>query len=163
MVAREHAEPARIHRQALVERELHREVRDEELAGGALLVPPGRPLELGLERPLGVADARDEGGVLGRALEAIVREPGEEDDRVVVGLVPVGRVEVAEDLANVRQPREREVPREPFEQAPELVAAHRFVVVRHQGNQAKETPQRGERAQPTSSTAVSSASPPTGT
>src|SRR5439155_1463586 len=65
VVAGEHAEPAGVDRQALVERELHGEVGDEEVATERLLVPPrGRP-ELRLERPLRLVDAPDERLVLG--------------------------------------------------------------------------------------------------
>ena len=137
VVAREDAKTAGVDRNGLVQRELHREVRDQKALVASVLVPPGRGLELRLERALGGADPRDERRVLGGALEPVVGEAREQDDRVMVGLVPVGRVEVAEEIANRGQPREREVPREPLEHPAELVAAHGHIVVRlaHAGNQ----------------------------
>src|SRR2546426_1103682 len=50
VIAREHAEAAGVDREALVEPELRREVRDAEPLVLPALLPPRRPLELEAER-----------------------------------------------------------------------------------------------------------------
>ena len=56
MVAREDAEAAGVDRQALVEAELRREVRDEEIVGQLPLLPPGAALALDREPLLHAAE-----------------------------------------------------------------------------------------------------------
>ena len=108
MVAGEHAEAARVDRQALVEAELHREVRDEEVVRQALLMPPGRALGLGLE-PLLHAPELDR--VLGRehAAEVLVGQLGEERRRVVAELPEPPRLEIGEQRPGAGGPAEGEV------------------------------------------------------
>ena len=124
MVAGEHAEPARVERQALVDPELGREVRDEEAVERRLPVPPGRGGELGLERAPRLLDPGDEGLVGGRGLEPLVRQVGEQRDRVVVDRAPELGVERREELAHAREPRVGEVARERLQQPPQLSSGH---------------------------------------
>ena len=82
MVAGEHAEAARIRRQALIEAELGGEVRDQEVGGPLLLLPPGHALGLRLEPLL---HARELHRILGREglREMLFRQLREKRGRVV--------------------------------------------------------------------------------
>ena len=112
VVAGQHAEAARVDRQALVQPELGREVGDRP-----------RPQDRGVDRAprvgvlevLGqpaerVVDPRVEGHLGGPPLELLGRQPLEELDRIVVDLPPERRVELAEQRDDVRLPGPPEVP-----------------------------------------------------
>ena len=129
MVAGKDAETARVEGEALVEAELGREVRDEEVVGLATLVPPRDALALGLQPLLDVAQAD---GELRRqsAAEVVVGQLGEQRRRVVAELAEALRREVAEERSRARRPAEREVAGDLLERR----AQGRSVVrLRHEG------------------------------
>jgi len=108
MVAGEHAETSGIDRQAPVEPELRREVRDPEPVVLAAALPPGVALRLG-------GDGRDDAlqalqVVGGRGLcELLVRELRDERGRIVVERrEPLG-IEILEEVARAGEPAEPEV------------------------------------------------------
>ncbi len=114
VVARQDAEAAGVDGQALVQAELHREVRDRAR-------PQGRGVQGGpavvvfqiLREPAEpVVDPRVQGRLLGDGLELLGRDPGEELDRVMVRLVPELDVEQVEEREVVRLPGPPEVARQ---------------------------------------------------
>ncbi len=110
-VAGEDAEAAGVDRQALVETELGREVRSEEVAGQLLLLPPRRALAL-IGEPLLHAAEPERVVRCESAPEIVVGELGQERRRVVTELCEALRREVREEGARARRPAEREVARD---------------------------------------------------
>ncbi len=111
VVAGEDAEAAGVDRQALVETELGREVRSEEVAGQLLLLPPRRALAL-VGEPLLHAAEPERVLRCESAPEIVVGELGQERRRVVTELCEALRREVREEGARARRPAEREVARD---------------------------------------------------
>ena len=111
MVAGEDPEAAGVDRQALVEAELGREVRDEEIVRQLALLPPRPALVLDREALLHAAEMH---GVLRgqRAAEIVVGELGEKRRRVVAERAEPRRCKVGEERAGAGRPAEREVARD---------------------------------------------------
>ena len=110
MVACEDPEAAGIDRQALVEPELCREIRDEEIVRQLALLPPRPALALDREALLHAAEMH---GVLRgqRAAEVVVRELGEERRRVVAEGAESRLSKVGKQRAGAGRPAERKVAR----------------------------------------------------
>jgi hypothetical protein len=111
VIAGEDAEAARVDRQALVEPELGREVRDAEIVRPLLLLPPRLHRLVALEPRL---DAREPVEILRRekVLEVVVGELGEERRRIVRELREPARRELGKEETRLRRPRERQVARD---------------------------------------------------
>jgi len=127
VVAREHAKTTRIDREALVETELHREVGHRPRPQGRRVgrAPAIVVLEVVVETPEGVVDPRVQSHLGGAALKRLGGDLLEEGDRVVPGVAPQVRVEVAEQVDDVGLPRPPKVPR----QLPQAI--HDLSLTRH--------------------------------
>jgi len=108
MVAGEHAQAAGVDRQAAVESEFGREVRDPETAVLAAALPPGTTVHLGVDRG---TDTREALEIVrcSRARELLVRELRDERRRVVVERREALGIEILEERARAGEPREPEV------------------------------------------------------
>ena len=108
VIARQHAEAARVDRQALVEPELAGEVRDAEPVILLAPFPPGRASRLGLRRREHALEAFD---VLRRRAgsQLLVGECVDERDRVVIQRLEALGIEILEEGACARKPAEPEV------------------------------------------------------
>ena len=110
-VAREHAEPARVDGEALVEPELEREVRDQQVSRPAPLPPPrllaavARQAPLHPRQPLQVVRRE-------RAGEIVVRQLRKQRGRVVMERGEAPRLELGEEWPRFGDPREGEVARD---------------------------------------------------
>ena len=111
MVAGEHAEAARVDRQALVEPELRREVGDQEVLVATVPLPPRLALELVRGACARLLERDPEARVVGGAGERVVGQLGEEGPRVALDALPRLGIEPLEQRARGRVPAEGEVPR----------------------------------------------------
>ena len=118
VVAGEDAETAGVDRQALVEPELGREVRDEEVVRQPALLPP-RPAPAHERESL--LHSADRTRVLRRqgAAEVVVGQLGQERGRVVSERGEALGRELGEERAGARNPAEREVARDVGERRPQ--------------------------------------------
>ena len=107
VVAGEHAQAARVDRHRFVQAELGGEIGDRpraEDAGFAGTPGVARVVQVFLEPAMGLVDARVEHH-LGRPLgELLGRHLGEHDDRIVVDLSPLDRIQVAKQVDDFRVP-----------------------------------------------------------
>ena len=114
VVAGQDPEAPRVDRQALVQPELGREVRDRPRpeARGVDGAPGVVALEVLGQPPEGIVDPRVERHLGRTPLELLGRDPLEEVDRVVVGHAPERGIELAEQADDLRLPGPPEVPRQ---------------------------------------------------
>ena len=110
VVARQHAQAARVDRQRLGQAELGAEIRDPRAVGGAVVVRPPRAAgEVVLQLVVGAAELGHEPGVPTARIEPLLADLPEHGDGVVTGAFPQVGVEAAEHIADLPAPGPAEV------------------------------------------------------
>ena len=114
VVAREHAQAARIDGQRFVDAELRRKVRDRADAQrpGVDRAPGARRAQVVAQLAVGAVDPRAQRGVAREIVEALRREAGQHRDGIVVRRPERLGVEVPKQLDDVRVPGPPQVPRQ---------------------------------------------------
>ena len=109
VVAREHAEAARIDREALVQTELGAEIRDEVVPSEVVELRGARRAQIRVERDDQLLVLGEIGAVGGRAIEDPLIDAAQEQLRVALDLAPEHGIELAEQLSGLGIPAEPEV------------------------------------------------------
>ncbi|KZD18484.1 MAG: hypothetical protein AO394_02935 [Candidatus Fermentibacter daniensis] len=113
-ITREHAQPAGVDRQALVQAELHGEEGCQKSVDAARpafhrLVEPCRPPQVVLETARHLVQVGEVDAVRGEFLEALLIDPAEQQYRVVEGLLPQVAVNRSEEIDCIGVPCPPEV------------------------------------------------------